>query len=86
MHGRVGEQADALDAEVGEDLTAEADGAQDAACTGLRALAGAKLLVQDKAVGCGGETPSERAVPPRLKGETTPAVLSMSKPREVLWR
>ena len=35
VHGRVREQADALDAEIGEDLAAEADGAEDAAGAGL---------------------------------------------------
>ena len=55
MHGGVGEQADALDAEVGEDLAAEADGAEDAAGAGLRAFAGAQLLMEDEAAGllCG---------------------------------
>ncbi len=36
VHGGIGEQADALDAEIGEDLAAEADGAEDAAGAGLR--------------------------------------------------
>ena len=84
MHGRVREQADALDAEVGEDLAAEADGTEDAARARLRALTAAQLLVEDQVVGGGRETPSERAVPLRLKGEATAAVLSISKPREVL--
>ncbi len=36
VHGSIGEQADALDAEIGENLAAETDGAQDAAGAGLR--------------------------------------------------
>ncbi len=51
MHGGVGEQADAVDAEVGEDLAAEADGADDAAGAILCSFAGAELLVQDDAAG-----------------------------------
>jgi hypothetical protein len=51
VHGRVREQADALDAEVGEDLAAEADGAQDAAGAGLGAFAGAQFLMEDEAAG-----------------------------------
>ncbi len=51
VHGSVGEQADALDAKVGKDLAAEADGAEDAAGAGLRALTGAELLVEDEPVG-----------------------------------
>ena len=51
VHGRVGEQTDALDAEVGEDLAAEADGAEDAAGAGLRAFAGAQFLMEDEAAG-----------------------------------
>ena len=52
VHGRVGEQADALDSQIGEDLAAEADGAQDAAGAGLGAFAGAQFLMQDEAAGC----------------------------------
>jgi len=51
VHGGVRQQADPLNAKVGEDLAAEADGAEDAAGTGLRALARAELLVQEEAVG-----------------------------------
>jgi len=46
VHGGVREQADALDSQVGEDLAAEADGAQDAAGAGLLAFAGAQFLMQ----------------------------------------
>jgi len=51
MHGGVGEEADSLDAEVGEDLTAETDGAENAAGTGLRTLAGTDLLMEEEAAG-----------------------------------
>ena len=51
VHGRVGEQADALNAQIGEDLAAEADGAQDAAGAGLGAFAGAQFLMEDEAAG-----------------------------------
>ena len=51
VHGGVGEQADALDAEVGEDLAAEADGAEDASGAVLRAFAGAEFLMEDEAAG-----------------------------------
>ena len=46
VHGRVGEEANALDAEVGEDLAAEADGAEDAAGAGLLAFARTQFLMQ----------------------------------------
>ena len=46
VHGGVGEQADALDSQVGQDLAAEADGAEDAAGAGLLAFAGAQFLMQ----------------------------------------
>ena len=67
VHGGVGEQANALDAEVGEDLAAEADGAKDAAGAGLRALAGAELLVEEDAAGGCGRDGSEAAVPPGVE-------------------
>ena len=51
MHGGVGEEADALDAEIGEDLAAEADGAEDASAAGLGAFAGAQFLMEDEATG-----------------------------------
>ena len=51
MHGGVGEEADALDTQVGQDLAAEADGAEDAAGAGLGAFAGAQLLMVDEAAG-----------------------------------
>ena len=51
VHWRVGEQADALDAEVGEDLPAEADGAEDASGAVLRAFAGAQFLMENEAAG-----------------------------------
>ena len=54
VHGGVGEQADALDAEIGEDLAAEADGAEDAAGAVLGSLSGAKLAMEDEAAGLGG--------------------------------
>ena len=53
MHGRVGEKANALDAEVGEDLPAETDGAEDAAAAGLGTFAGAQLLMQNEATDIG---------------------------------
>lgn len=51
VHGGVGEEADALDAKVGEDLAAEADGAKDASGAVLRAFAGAELLMENEAAG-----------------------------------
>ena len=50
MHGRVRQQADALDSEVGEDLAAEADGAEDAAACGPASPHGAQFLVEDEAL------------------------------------
>ncbi len=41
VHGGVGEEANALNTQIGQDLAAEADGAEDAAGAGLRAFAGA---------------------------------------------
>ncbi len=88
MHGGVGEQADALDAEVGEDLAAEADGAEDAAGAGLGAFAGAQLLMEDEAAGlsAGRGASAGTAAPSGLNGERGRGVWSMAKPREVLWR
>ena len=46
------EQADAPDAQVGEDLAAQADGAQNASAAGLRAFARAQFLVQNQPPAC----------------------------------
>src|SRR6185437_12983973 len=51
VHGGVGEQADALDAEVGEDLAAQANGAENAAGAVLRGFPCAKFLMEDEARG-----------------------------------
>ena len=51
VHGRVGEEADALDPQIRQDLAAEADGAEDAASAGLCAFAGAQFLMEDEAAG-----------------------------------
>src|SRR5208283_2692108 len=51
VHRGVRQEPNALDAEVGEDLAAEADSAKDAAGAGLGAFAGAQLLVEDEAGG-----------------------------------
>ena len=56
VHGRVRQQANTLDAEVGENLAAEADGAEDAPGAGLRPLPAAQLLVQHQGVGGCGRT------------------------------
>ena len=85
VHGRVGEQADALDAEVGEDLAAEADGAQDAAGAGLGAFAGAQFLMQDEAAGMFARVARRRRQRPRAESAGA-GVWSISNPREVLCR
>ena len=51
MHGCVGEEPDSLDAEVGEDLAAQTDGAENAATASLRSLAAAELLMEEEAAG-----------------------------------
>jgi hypothetical protein len=101
VHGGVREQADALDAEVGEDLAAEADGAEDAAGAGLGAFAGAQLLMEDEAAGllrCGSDgmlsLPGLNRAAGMVAARTAApselngaaVVWSMAKPREVLWR
>ena len=48
VHGCIREQADAPDAQVGQDLAAQADGAQNASAAGLRAFARAQLLMQNQ--------------------------------------
>jgi len=53
VHGGVGEEPDALDAEVREDLAAEADSAEDAAGAVLSGFTGAEFAVQDEAAGLG---------------------------------
>ena len=86
VHRRIRQQADALDAEVGENLAAEADGAEDAPGAGLRAFAGAQLLVQNEAVGGCGEHAVRKRRSAWLEGAVTAGVWSISKPREVLCR
>ena len=87
VHGRVGEQADALDAQVGQDLAAEADGAENAAGARLRAFAGAQLLMQDEAAGLLRSSARRRAAAAPLGIEWRRlGVWSIAKPREVLWR
>jgi hypothetical protein len=53
MHGGVGEETDALDTEVGKNLAAQPDGAEDAAGAGLGAFTGAQFLMEDEAGGGG---------------------------------
>jgi len=48
VHGGVGEQADAVDSEVGEDLATQADCANDASMTVFVLLKGAELLVMQE--------------------------------------
>ena len=90
VHGGVGEQADALDAEVGEDLSAEADGAEDAAGAGLGGFAGAEFAVEDEAAGLRGIDVAGRDDAAGGKGCVKRfriwRLWSMAKPREVLWR
>ena len=82
VHGRVGEQPDPLDAEVGEDLAAEADGAKDAPGAILRSFAVAKLAMQDEAAAIGIATAA--GVTGRRAEEA--GVWSIANPREVLCR
>ena len=51
VHGGIGEKTNALNAQVREDLAAEADGAKNASGAVLRAFAGAQLLMKDEAAG-----------------------------------
>ena len=51
MGGCVAEKADAMDAEVGEDLAAEPDFAEDTLAAILMPLTGARLAVEDDAGG-----------------------------------
>jgi len=86
MHGRIREQANALNAQVGQNSDRQADRPQNASAARLRAFAGAQLLVQNK-------PRTTRFRRNRLgrratcsKASVNADARSISKPREVLCR
>ena len=87
VHGCIRKQANALDAQIRQNLPAETNGAQNAPAPVLRALARAQFLVQDQARAApSAATPAGIAAPPGSKGEGSFGVWSISNPREVLCR
>ena len=85
MHGRIRQQADAVNAEVGEDLAAESDGAEDAAGAGLRAFARAQFLMEDEAGEfSSGATPAMAAPPGSKAAEASGLVVDLKSARGVV--
>ena len=87
MHGGVRQQPDALNAQVRENLAAQADGSQNAPGARLRTFARAQFLVQNKPSGFRlRDAHGSAAAPPGSKALAAAGVWSISKPREVLCR
>ena len=86
VHGRIRQEPNALDAEIRENLPAQADGTQNPSGSRLAALSGTQFLVQHDPAAVVVRSCRLAAAPPGSKTWNAAGSWSISKPREVLCR